>query len=184
MTYRHATIAVLSAVAAAVVLSPVALKAAEKPRPAIELGAPVCDNAVLQRGMKVPVWGWAKPGDQITVRLASVTVKGKTDDSGVWRVALPPQKAGGPHELRISGIKHSLVFRNVMVGEVWICSGQSNMQWGVNASADAGAEIAVVVVGMPGGRVEVEDVGHHTGLDPLAFGQFPLGQAVDDHVSG
>ena len=86
-----------------------------------------CDNAVLQQGMQVPVWGTARPGERVTVEFAGQTVATKADSTGNWLVRLKTLKAGGPYTLTISG-KNKIVCTNVLVGEVWICSGQSNME--------------------------------------------------------
>jgi len=89
------------------------------------------DHMVLQLGQKDRVWGWADPGEEITVTIVSQTHKTKAGADGKWMVMLDPLPAGGPHTLAVQG-KNSLKFQDVLVGEVWICSGQSNMQWDVN----------------------------------------------------
>lgn len=91
------------------------------------------DNMVLQRGMKVPIWGKAAPGEEVTVSFVGQKHVAKADDKGLWRVKLDELKEGGPFELTIAG-KNTLTFKNVLVGEVWICSGQSNMQWTLGAT--------------------------------------------------
>jgi len=86
------------------------------------------DNAVLQQGMEVPVWGTADPGEHVTVEFAGQHVSTTADSAGKWRVQLAAMKAGGkPQTLTISG-KNKIELTNVLVGEVWICSGQSNME--------------------------------------------------------
>lgn len=92
------------------------------------------DNAVLQQGQKVPVWGTAVDGEEVTVRFQDQTKTAKAA-GGKWRVDLDPLKAGGPFELTISA-GNTVTAKNVMVGEVWVASGQSNMQWPVKLSAD------------------------------------------------
>jgi len=87
------------------------------------------DNCVLQQGTKVPVWGTADDGEEVKVSVAGQTGKATAKD-GRWRVDLDALKAGGPHEMTIEG-KNKLTLKNVLVGEVWIASGQSNMQWSV-----------------------------------------------------
>lgn len=86
-------------------------------------------NMVLQQRTEAPIWGWAKPGEAISVRStwganASVTA----GEDGRWRTTLKTGPAGGPYEISITG-ENSLWLRNVMLGEVWVCSGQSNMDW-------------------------------------------------------
>ena len=86
------------------------------------------DDAVLQQGMKVPVWGRADPGEHVTVEFSGQRVSTAADADGKWLVRLAPMKAGNkPQTLTISG-KNKIVLTNILVGEVWICSGQSNME--------------------------------------------------------
>jgi sialate O-acetylesterase len=101
------------------------------------------DHMVLQRDKPAPVWGWAKPGETITVALNGQSKRAKTDrTTGRWRVELDPMPAGGPYALDISSSGGDrLSISDVLVGEVWLCSGQSNMEWTVAESANAAAEI-------------------------------------------
>lgn len=99
------------------------------------------DNMVIQQGCAVTVWGTADPDEQVSVTLGDRVAGAKTDQSGNWRVRFDPMTAGGPHILTIEG-KNKLSYQNVMIGEVWVCSGQSNMQWSVKASAQSDNEIA------------------------------------------
>jgi len=86
------------------------------------------NDAVLQQGMKVPVWGTADPGERVTVEFAGQSVSTTADSAGKWLVHLAPMKADGkPQMLTISG-ENKIVLTNILVGEVWICSGQSNME--------------------------------------------------------
>jgi sialate O-acetylesterase len=82
---------------------------------------------VLQRNAKIPIWGTAKPGQQITVKIHQQSKTAATDRDGKWRVELAAMKAGGPYELVVSGAE-TITLKNVMIGEVWLCSGQSNME--------------------------------------------------------
>ena len=111
--------------------------AEEPPAPAIQLGVPFRDNAVLQRGMKVPVWGWSEPGAKVTVTFAGQMKTAMTGKSGKWMLALDPLKASAePAELKVAeSTGKRVTLRNVLVGEVWLASGQSNMQWKVNKSS-------------------------------------------------
>lgn len=99
------------------------------------------DNMVLQRGKPIAVWGWANPKEKITVTFHAQTKKVTADKNGKWKVSLDAEKAGGPYELAVTG-KNKLIFKNVLVGEVWICSGQSNMEWPLRATDQAEQEIA------------------------------------------
>src|SRR5581483_10695621 len=107
----------------------------------VRLPALVGDNMVIQQNVPARVWGWAAPGEQVTVTLAGKSAKTKADAQGKWEVRLGPFKAGGPHEMRIEG-KNAVVLKNVLVGEVWIGSGQSNMEWPLQNAAHGGDEVA------------------------------------------
>jgi sialate O-acetylesterase len=85
-----------------------------------------CDHAVLQRDAEVPVWGTARDGEKVTVEIAGQKATA-TAAGGKWSVRLRPMPAGGPHTLAIAG-DNTVVLNDVMVGEVWVCSGQSNME--------------------------------------------------------
>ncbi|MCK0133357.1 sialate O-acetylesterase [Arenibacter sp. S6351L] len=101
-----------------------------------------CDNMVLQRGMEVPVWGVAAPKERITVKFAGQTTSTKAGKDGKWMVELEPMQASKiPREMTISG-KTEIVLSNVVVGEVWICSGQSNMQFSVDNVPETKALLA------------------------------------------
>lgn len=85
------------------------------------------DHAVLQQGIKVPVWGTADPGELVTVTMAGQTVSATAGSDGKWLVRLSPLAAGGPHVLTMAG-KNTIVLDDILVGEVWVCGGQSNME--------------------------------------------------------
>ena len=85
------------------------------------------DHAVLQQGAKVPIWGTADPGEAVTVEIAHQTVSTTAGADGKWLVYLAPLKVGGPFTLTISG-KNRIVLTDILVGEVWVASGQSNME--------------------------------------------------------
>jgi len=84
------------------------------------------DHMVLQRDIPVPVWGRANPREKITVRLGEHTVRTRADSGGKWMVNLPAMDAGGPYTMAVTG-RNTIVLDDVLIGEVWICSGQSNM---------------------------------------------------------
>ncbi len=109
----------------------------------VKLPAVIGDNMVLQRGMKVPIWGWAEPGEQIVVKfgLSSMAWAATADADGKWVARIGPFETGGPFDLTIEA-NNTIVVKNILVGEVWVCSGQSNMEWPVNQSANAEQEIA------------------------------------------
>lgn len=98
-------------------------------------------NMVLQQGIEIPVWGWAEKGERISVTFNEKTVRTRANNAGEWQVKLPEQEYGGPYKLIVQG-KNTIELKNIMIGEVWICSGQSNMQWRVDQSNNAEEEIA------------------------------------------
>lgn len=98
------------------------------------------DSMVLQRDGPIPVWGWADKGETITVTFNKQVKTTKAGADGRWKITLANEAAGGPYQLTVKG-KNSVVLKDVMVGEVWICSGQSNMEWPVSASNNAAQEI-------------------------------------------
>ena len=97
------------------------------------------DGAVLQRGMPVPVWGTADDGEKVTVKFQGQEVATTAKD-GKWMVKLAELKAGGPFTLSIEG-NNKVEVADVLVGEVWVCSGQSNMEWTLNKAAEAEAAV-------------------------------------------
>jgi sialate O-acetylesterase len=107
----------------------------------VQLHVLFSDNMVLQRQMAVPVFGTGEPGESIEVAFKDQKKTAIADAAGQWVVRLDPLEAGGPLELTVVG-KNRVTIRNVMVGDVWICGGQSNMEWTVGASAHAAQEIA------------------------------------------
>jgi sialate O-acetylesterase len=107
----------------------------------VRLPQVIGSQMVLQRDMAVPIWGWAEPDEKVTVTLGDCTVEATACDKGKWAVKLAAMKAGGPHSITIAG-KNTITLEDILVGEVWVCSGQSNMQWSVKASNNAEEEIA------------------------------------------
>jgi sialate O-acetylesterase len=117
---------------------------------------------VLQQGIETPVWGWADKGERIVATFNGNTVRTRADNQGKWQVKLPAQEYGGPHSLIIKG-KNTVELKNVMIGEVWVCSGQSNMQWRVDQSNNPEEEIEAA--NYPGIRLFTV---------PRTVAQFPL----------
>jgi sialate O-acetylesterase len=138
------------------------------------------DNMVLQQGHKARLWGTAQPGERVTVAFAGRTERAITDAQSHWQIFLGPLKAGGPFELTIAG-SNTLTFKNVLVGDVWICSGQSNMEFPlVNATGGAEAmaqanypEIHLFTVQKGTAASPLDDVnGHWVLATPEQVGQF------------
>ena len=120
---------------------------------------------VLLQDSKANVWGWAEPGEKVTVKLGDTSVSAAADEKGKWAVKLEGLKPGVAGEMSVAG-KNALTVKNVAVGEVWLASGQSNMEWIVKNGKDAEAEIAacnfpevrVFTVTKKGSRTPVDDV--------------------------
>jgi sialate O-acetylesterase len=99
-------------------------------------------HMVLQRDRAIPVWGWADAGEEVQVKLADQpAVSATAGPDGAWRVNLPPQQAGGPVALTVTG-KNTIALEDVLIGEVWVCSGQSNMEMTVASSMNFDQEKA------------------------------------------
>jgi sialate O-acetylesterase len=98
------------------------------------------DNMVLQRERPNTIWGWAKQGEEVRVTIADKTVKTATKDDGRWSVVIQPPAPGGPYAVVIDGPQH-LEFHEVLVGDVWLCGGQSNMEMGLARARNGSEEI-------------------------------------------
>ena len=98
------------------------------------------NNMVLQRNKSIPVWGWADPGEKITIQFNKQIRKTTCGKDGKWQIELTAETAGGPYQLTAIG-KNRIILNNILVGEVWICSGQSNMEMTVSNSQHADMEI-------------------------------------------
>lgn len=99
------------------------------------------DNMVLQRDCPLEVRGTANAGEEVTISIAGQKQRAKTGSDGQWCVRLKPMQAGGPHTLTVSAGKTRLHFSNVLVGEVWLCSGQSNMEFMLKEASTARMDI-------------------------------------------
>jgi len=129
-----------SAVLVAALLVAVPASAATE---ALWLPAMFQDHAVLQRDRPIPLWGRAQPGEDIRITLAGDLVRVRTDAQGHWQVQLPALRAGGPYTLTVTaGSGDTRTLADVLVGDVWLCSGQSNMELPVRRTLNARAEIA------------------------------------------
>jgi sialate O-acetylesterase len=140
-TQTRMVLTILVGMVSCVTLNTVAKGPSAKPaKPALELGAPFGDNAILQWGMKTPVWGASTPGTKVTVTFGRQTKTAIAKDDGRWRVTLDPRlsdklssvnKAPKGRSLTIvgelDGKKTTKTLKNILIGEVWLCSGQSNM---------------------------------------------------------
>ena len=126
----------------ALALSLLAAGPADDPAPSLPFLHPLfTDHAVVQRDVPLPIWGWTDPGARVKVTFAGQSVETTADPAGKWLVKLGPYPAGGPHTLAVAGPKE-VEIADILVGDVWLCSGQSNMEWPVNRSDRAQEEVA------------------------------------------
>jgi sialate O-acetylesterase len=108
---------------------------------AAELADVFGDSMVLQRDQPITLWGTAAPRETVRVTLAGAARSGQADEGGNWHITLPAMPAGGPHELVLHGADAShRSFTDVLIGDVWLCSGQSNMQFSVAAASGKGRD--------------------------------------------
>src|SRR5580658_10344417 len=129
-------------------LAALALAAAQVPGAGAAASSPLLDSmfqdhAVLQRDRPIPIWGKAQPRDQLAVSINAGTVRARADASGQWRAVLPAMPAGGPYTLEVrtrSGASQSV--SDLLMGDVWLCSGQSNMELPVSRTLNAAREIS------------------------------------------
>ena len=126
-----------------------------------QLAATLSDHAVLQRGQTIPVWGTANPREKVTVTLGGATATATADKAGQWRVDLPAMQAGGPHVLAASSSSGQATANDILIGDVWLCSGQSNMEYPVRRAlngegeAQAGADAQLRLMKVPQELAEV-----------------------------
>ena len=114
--------------------------AANVPKPLPFVSPIFGDNMVLQRGKLNSFWGWSDPGDTIKVQIGESTASGLAGDDRRWQVKIMPPAVGGPYTVEITG-HQSVTFNNVLVGDVWLCGGQSNMGLPLRMTANADEEV-------------------------------------------
>ena len=136
--------------------------AASIARAEVKLNSLFSDGAVLQRGVPVPVWGTAADGEKVTVKFLDQEVSTTAKD-GRWMVRLKPLKAGGPATLSVAGKDNTVSITNVLVGEVWLCSGQSNMAFALSRASNA----ADVIPGAADPQLRLFSVPHGATDQPL-----------------
>lgn len=107
----------------------------------IRLPALVCSHMVLQRGKPIKIWGYADPSEEITISFNKKMVKIQAGADGKWQTDLRAMKAGGPYQLILHG-KNSIMLDDILIGDVWVCSGQSNMEFALNDALNSKEEIA------------------------------------------
>lgn len=100
------------------------------------------DNMVIQRDKPIVIWGWANAGEKVEIQFKGAKSKTTADKNGNWKVTLRASAFGGPFTLNVKGKSNNITFKNVLVGDVWVCSGQSNMEWPLESANNALDEIA------------------------------------------
>ncbi len=107
----------------------------------VKLARIFSDHVVLQRQKPIPVWGWANQGETVSVSLSGQNKTARADAAGKWTVVFAPMEAAGvPLELKVSSTSGNLIIKDVLIGEVWLCSGQSNMEFAVKQADNFAAE--------------------------------------------
>ena len=107
----------------------------------IRLPSILSSNMVIQRNEEIKIWGWADKGESVNVLLNNTKKSVKTGKDGKWAVTFPAMKEGGPYEILITGKNSAIKLENILVGDVWVCGGQSNMNWSVRNSLNSEEEI-------------------------------------------
>ena len=161
---------------AAVVIAMAAAAGAAKGQSALSVGPLFQDHAVLQRDRPIPVWGTAGPGDEVTVAFAGSQAIARADASGRWTATLPAMAAGGPHGLEVrTASGATLTLSDILVGDVFLCSGQSNMEFGVAQSR--GGEF--VATRSANDRIRLLTIAHAATPQPAtAFEKAPAWQSA------
>ena len=138
------------------------------------------DHMVLQRDHENPIWGTARPGELVSVSISEQNHKTVADHEGKWRLYLEPLSAGGPHILKIQA-ENTLIFEDVLVGEVWFCSGQSNMEWSVNninhseveLATSTNSQIRLITIAKNGTQIPQDNIeGKWTAATPKTVNNF------------
>ena len=109
----------------------------------LKLPSSISDNMVLQQGINIPVWGWSKPGFEVVVKFMDQTKSAVSDAKGYWKINLDSMTANNkPQKMLIESDGDIVKLKNILVGEVWVCSGQSNMEFPMGMLKDSEKEIA------------------------------------------
>lgn len=107
----------------------------------VKLPNTISDNMMIQRDKPVSVWGWADSRERVTVSLNGQTMKTKAGKDKIWEVQLPAMPYGGPYEMTVQGNTNTIVLKNILIGDIWVCGGQSNMEWLMQDVRNADYEI-------------------------------------------
>ncbi|MDE0822156.1 MAG: acetyl esterase, partial [Opitutales bacterium] len=107
----------------------------------VRLPAIFSDHMVVQDGLPVKVWGWASPGESLEIKFSGQKLRLRANNVGQWNAEFKPADGKGPYQMVFTG-RNRLTIRDILVGEVWICSGQSNMEWPMTRTQNSAQEIA------------------------------------------
>jgi sialate O-acetylesterase len=130
---------------------------------ALDLPKIFSNQMILQQGQPLPVWGRAEPGADVTVTFVEQSVKAVADAKGNWMATLAPEKANAtPATLQVRSGDNEVTFSDVLVGEVWLCSGQSNMEWGIKASLNGD----LTLLQSPNPLLRLYHVDRHISMEP------------------
>lgn len=110
-------------------------------RAEIKLPGYFTDNMMLQRDMPIKIWGWGNWYETVTVSIHDQKVNTRCKKDGTWEIILSPIPYGGPYSLTVQGKENSIKIENILIGDIWLCSGQSNMEWTVEQSANSKQEV-------------------------------------------
>lgn len=132
--------------------------------PNVSLPSVFSDNMVLQRNAEVKIWGWAKPAEEVKIKTSwsDEEISVKADSNGTWELMVNTNAAQGPQEVTISGY-NEVILKNVLLGEVWLVSGQSNMEWSAAAGIDNAEE---AIAGADNPSIRFFQVEHRSANDP------------------
>jgi sialate O-acetylesterase len=140
----------------------------------LKLPAVFTDQMVLQRDRPIPVYGTANAGDEVTVKFKGTITKAKTNENGEWKVMLPSLKAGGPFQMKIIAKDTSIIISNILMGDVWLCAGQSNMYFPLNRSAEA---VAAVKAASQNTKLHLYKLNLQAETDPVVWDSVSLSKA-------
>ncbi|HEY6187765.1 MAG TPA: sialate O-acetylesterase [Pyrinomonadaceae bacterium] len=156
------------------------LFSAPRARADVKLPNIIGDNMVLQQGRRIRIWGTAQAGEEVSVAVAGRRARAVADAQGRWQTFIGPLKAGGPLQMTITG-RNTIVLKNILVGEVWVGSGQSNMEWPLANALNGAEEVAqasypeirLFTVKKSTASAPLDDVeGHWTVCAPKTAAQF------------
>ncbi|WKN33702.1 sialate O-acetylesterase [Porifericola rhodea] len=122
------------------------------------------DHAVLQRGKEIKIWGTAEPGGNLEVSFAGKSELARTDEEGKWSVSFDAMEAGGPYQIEVEAADTSIVLKDILIGDVWVASGQSNMEWPLTAQVD-NFEEEIANADFP--QIRLFTVSRNTSYEPL-----------------